>query len=122
MDATHGATAPTLTPLSQGIREYSLFQGVQRVLNQLAEAHPGLSDEALYERLEFQANPSMGFPGSDIDRVQFFEERGELLHFITTGTAVHLAALRWNVDGKLAADLGLTLPQHQKVDPVPFVP
>lgn len=78
MDATHGATAPTLTPLSQGIREYSLFQGVQRVLNQLAEAHPGLSDEALYERLEFQANPSMGFPGSDIDHVQFFEERGEL--------------------------------------------
>ena len=78
MDAAHGATAPALNRLSRGIREYSLFQGVQLVLERLQAAHPELDEEALYQRLELQANPSMGFPGSDIDRVQFFEEHGEL--------------------------------------------
>ena len=78
MDAAHGATAPALNRLSRGIREYSLFQGVQLVLERLHAAHPELDEEALYQRLELQANPSMGFPGSDIDRVHFFEEHGEL--------------------------------------------
>ena len=78
MDSTYGAAAPALTQLSQSIREYSLFQGVQQILKKLEEATPGQSAKALYERLEFQANPSMGFPGSDIDRVEFFEERGVL--------------------------------------------
>ena len=78
MDATHGAAAPALNRLSRGIREYSLFQAVQLVLERLKVAHPQLDDERLYEYLEFQANPSLGFPGSDIDRVQFFEEHGEL--------------------------------------------
>ncbi|MBH3428118.1 type VI secretion system baseplate subunit TssG [Pseudomonas alkylphenolica] len=78
MDAAYGAATLNLTPLARSIREYSLFQGVQRLLSQLSEASPGLSEEALYERLEFQANPSMGFPASDIDCVQFFEERGVL--------------------------------------------
>ncbi|MFG0382800.1 type VI secretion system baseplate subunit TssG [Pseudomonas sp. zbq_18] len=78
MDAAHGATAPALTKFSSGIREYSLFQGVLRVLERLRAAHPELDEEALYERLEFQANPSLGFPGSDSDRLEFFEEHGEL--------------------------------------------
>ena len=67
-----------LNRLSRGIREYNLFQGVQLVLERLHASHPGLDEEALHQRLELQANPSLGFPGSDIDRVQFFEERGEL--------------------------------------------
>ena len=78
MDATYGAAAPALSRLSKGIREYSLFQAVQLVLERLKVAHPQLDEERLYEYLEFQANPSLGFPGSDIDRVQFFEEHGEL--------------------------------------------
>ncbi|MEE1924014.1 type VI secretion system baseplate subunit TssG [Pseudomonas sp. 148P] len=78
MDTPHGAAAPALTRLSQGIREYSLFQGMQRVLTQLAQANPGLSQEQVFEQLEFQANPSMGFPVSEIDRVHFFEEHGML--------------------------------------------
>lgn len=78
MDAAHGAAAPALNRLSRGIREYSLFQGVLLVLDRLRTAHPELDEEQLYERLEFQANPSLGFPGSDVDRVQFFEEHGEL--------------------------------------------
>src|SRR3990167_1018482 len=78
MDAAHGATAPALNRLSRGIREYSLFQVVQLVLERLHAAHPQLDEEALLQRLELQANPSLGFPGSDIDRVQFFEEHGEL--------------------------------------------
>ena len=78
MDAAHGATAPALNRLSRGIREYSLFQGVLRALDHLRAAHPELDEEALYERLEFQANPSLGFPGSDTDRLEFFEEHGEL--------------------------------------------
>ncbi|WP_252272419.1 type VI secretion system baseplate subunit TssG [Pseudomonas subflava] len=78
MDAAHGAAAPALSKLSAGIREYSLFQGVLRALDHLRAAHPELDEEALYEQLEFQANPSLGFPGSDTDRLEFFEEHGEL--------------------------------------------
>ncbi|MCO7614416.1 type VI secretion system baseplate subunit TssG [Pseudomonas chlororaphis] len=79
MDATHGATAPALSELSRGIREYSLFQAVMLVVDRLREAHPQMNDDELYDQLEFQANPSLGFPGSDVDRVEFFEEQG-LLH------------------------------------------
>lgn len=78
MDAAYGATAPAVNRISRGIREYSLFQGVLLVMDRLKAAHPDLDDESLYEHLEFRANPSLGFPGSDIDRVEFFEERGEL--------------------------------------------
>ncbi len=78
MDAAHGTAAPALTRLSRGIREYSLFQGVLLIMDRLKAAHPDLDEERLYEHLEFQANPSLGFPGSDIDRVEFFEEEGEL--------------------------------------------
>ena len=69
---------PGLNRISQGIREYSLFQGVLLVMDRLKVAHPELDEEALYEHLEFQANPSLGFPGSDVDRVEFFQEHGEL--------------------------------------------
>lgn len=79
MDATHGATAPALSELSRGIREYSLFQAVMLVVDRLRDAHPQMNDDELYDQLEFQANPSLGFPGSDVDRVEFFEEQG-LLH------------------------------------------
>lgn len=78
MDATHGAAAPALSRLGRSIREYSLFQGVLLVLQSLREEYPDLDDDALYERIEFQANPSLGFPGTDIDRVEFFREQGEL--------------------------------------------
>ena len=49
MDAAHGAAAPALSKLSSGIREYSLFQGVLRVLDRLRAAHPelALSDETI---------------------------------------------------------------------------
>jgi type VI secretion system protein ImpH len=78
MDAAHGAAAPALNRISRGIREYSLFQGVLLVMDRLKAAHPDMDEEALYEHLEFQANPSLGFPGSDVDRVEFFQEHGEL--------------------------------------------
>ncbi|UCO98895.1 type VI secretion system baseplate subunit TssG [Metapseudomonas lalkuanensis] len=81
MDAAHGTAAPALNRLSRDIREYSLFQAVLLVIERLRQASPEhrqLDDEALYERLEFQANPSLGFPGSDIHSVQFFEENGEM--------------------------------------------
>lgn len=76
MGATHGAAAPALSRLSTVIREYSLFQAVLLVVDRLRDAHPYLSEEELYDQLEFQANPSLGFPGSDVDRVEFFQERG----------------------------------------------
>ncbi|MBM5461201.1 type VI secretion system baseplate subunit TssG [Pseudomonas sp. P66] len=78
MDTTNGAAAPALSGLTRGIREYSLFQAVLLVLDRLREAHPQLSAEDLYDQLEFQANPSLGFPGSDVDRVEFFEEQGDM--------------------------------------------
>ncbi len=77
MDTPHGPTAASLSVLTREIREYSLFQAVLLIIDRLREAHPGLDDEALYDRLEFQANPSLGFAASDIDRVEFFEEHGQ---------------------------------------------
>lgn len=71
MDTTHGATAPALNLLSRNIREYSLFQGVLLVMERLREEYPEHTEQALYNLIEFQANPSMGFPGSDIERVEF---------------------------------------------------
>jgi type VI secretion system protein ImpH len=65
-----------LSELTRGIREYSLFQAVLLVCDRLRTAHPHLSDDDLYDQLEFHANPSLGFPGSDVDRVDFFEESG----------------------------------------------
>lgn len=76
MDAAHGSTAPDLTELSRSIREYNLFKAVLRVMEQLKADDPQADEETLYERLEFQANPSLGFPRSDIDRIEFFEEHG----------------------------------------------
>ena len=78
MDTPHGAAAPALNLLSHSIREYSLFQGVLMVIERLRDAHPDLSDEQLYRLIDFQANPSMGFPGSDIEQVAFFHEAGQL--------------------------------------------
>ncbi|OIN51749.1 type VI secretion protein [Pseudomonas azotoformans] len=78
MATTDGPAAPALTQLTRVIREYSLFQAVLRVIQRLRDAHPLLDDDTLYDLLEFQANPSLGFPGDDIDRVAFFVERGQL--------------------------------------------
>jgi type VI secretion system protein VasG len=78
MDTTHGATAPALSELSRDIREYSLFQGVLLVLERLRREHPGLDDARLYQLIEFQANPSLGFPGSDIEKVEYFKENGKV--------------------------------------------
>jgi type VI secretion system protein ImpH len=64
--------------MARTIREYSLFQAVLLTLDKLRDAHPNLSEEQLYEQIEFQANPNLGFPGSDIDRVEYFHEHGLL--------------------------------------------
>ncbi len=78
MATPDGPATPALTALSCVIREYSLFQAVLQVIKRLRIAHPTLGDDALYDQLEFQANPGLGFPGHDIDRVEFFVERGLL--------------------------------------------
>jgi type VI secretion system protein ImpH len=78
MATPDGPTAPALTSLCRVIREYSLFQAVLQVIERLRDAHPTLDEDVLYDQLEFQANPGLGFPGNDIDRVEFFIERGQL--------------------------------------------
>ncbi|UVJ45965.1 type VI secretion system baseplate subunit TssG [Pseudomonas sp. LS1212] len=78
MDTTYGSSALALNGLTRVIREYSLFQAVLLVVDRLRDSHPDLSEEDLYDQLEFQANPSLGFPGSDVDRVEFFEEHGQM--------------------------------------------
>lgn len=78
MATTDGAAAPALTRLSLSIREYSLFQAVLQVIKRLRVAHPLLDEDALYDLLEFHANPGLGFPGHDIDRVEFFIEHEQL--------------------------------------------
>ncbi|MDH4552585.1 type VI secretion system baseplate subunit TssG [Pseudomonas sp. BN607] len=92
MGTTHGPTASALNDLTRHIREYSFYQAVLLVVDRLREDSPWLDQDELYERLEFEANPSLGFPGSDVDRVQFFHERGELC-----------ARLRLNVVGLVGA-------------------
>ncbi|MEG1039443.1 MAG: type VI secretion system baseplate subunit TssG [Pseudomonas sp.] len=92
MDTPYGSAAPALNGLTQVIREYSLFQAVLVVVDRLRDAHPELGEDELYEQLEFQANPSLGFPGSDIDRVEFFQEHGHLR-----------ARLRFNLIGLFGA-------------------
>ena len=78
MAIPHGATAPALNALCCGIREYTLFQAIEQVIERLREAHPLMDEDALYDLLEFQANPGLGFAGHDIDRVAFFMEHGQL--------------------------------------------
>ncbi|WP_073522066.1 type VI secretion system baseplate subunit TssG [Pseudomonas fluorescens] len=73
-----GTATPALTQLCRVIREYTLFQAVLQVTERLREAHPLLDDDALYDQLEFQANPGLGFAAHDIDRVEFFREQGQL--------------------------------------------
>jgi len=92
MDTTYGPAAPALSGLTRAIREYSLFQAVLLVVDRLRENYPYLSEEQLYDHVEFEANPSLGFPGSDVDRVHFFEEHGELR-----------ARLRFNLIGLFGA-------------------
>ncbi len=92
MDTPYGPPAASLSALSRDIREYSLFQAVLLVIDRLREAHPYLSQEDLYDHLEFQANPSLGFPGSDVDRVEFFQEHGQMR-----------ARLRFNLIGLVGA-------------------
>ena len=72
------AATPALNQLCRGIREYTLFQAVLQVTERLREAHPLLDEDALYDQLEFQANPGLGFAAHDIDRVEFFMEHGHL--------------------------------------------
>ncbi|KQB51543.1 type VI secretion protein [Pseudomonas endophytica] len=77
MDTPHGATAPALSVLTRGIREYSLFQAVLLVIERLREGNADISEDELYDRVEFVANPSLGFPGCDVDAVEFFVEHGQ---------------------------------------------
>ncbi|MDQ0740001.1 type VI secretion system baseplate subunit TssG [Pseudomonas sp. W4I3] len=78
MAVPDGAATPALTQLCRAIREYTLFQAVVQVIARLREAHPQLDEDALYDRLEFQANPGLGFAGHDIDRMEFFMDQGSL--------------------------------------------
>lgn len=78
MATPEGPAAPALTELCRVIREYSLFQAILQVIERLRIAHPQLGDDALYDLVEFQANPGFGFPGHDIDQVAFFVERDQL--------------------------------------------
>jgi type VI secretion system protein ImpH len=56
MATPDGPTTLALTALSCVIREYSLFQAVMQVIQRLRVEYPTLDDDALYDRLEFQAN------------------------------------------------------------------
>ncbi|MCF5806093.1 MULTISPECIES: type VI secretion system baseplate subunit TssG [Pseudomonas syringae group] len=78
MDTTYGTATVTLTALSQGIREYSVYQAIPLIFNVLRELHPQSDDEQLHEYLELRAHPQFGFPRSDIESMDFFHENGTL--------------------------------------------
>ena len=73
-----GPATLALTQLCRVVREYTLFQAILQVTERLREAHPQLDEDALYDQLEFQANPGLGFATHDIDRVEFFLDHGQL--------------------------------------------
>lgn len=79
MDTAYGTPAAALVALGRTIREYSIYQAIPLILNVLRQLHPAADDEGLHAFLELQANPSLGFPGSDIEGLELFEERG-LVH------------------------------------------
>ncbi|MCF5709548.1 type VI secretion system baseplate subunit TssG [Pseudomonas syringae] len=76
MDSSHGASAAALIALSRTIREYSVYQAIPLILNVLRGIHPEMDDEQLHDFLELRANPSLGFPGCDIERLDLFQEGG----------------------------------------------
>ncbi|WP_397450597.1 type VI secretion system baseplate subunit TssG [Pseudomonas sp. NA-150] len=78
MDTTNGSAAPALNALSLAIREYSIYQAVPLIMERLRESNTDLDDEQLYDLVEFQANPCFGFPSSDIESLQVFEEHGRV--------------------------------------------
>ncbi|WP_201000340.1 type VI secretion system baseplate subunit TssG [Pseudomonas cichorii] len=77
MDTAHGTSVVDLNRLSQDISRYSLFQAIPLILERLRESNPDIDEDEVQELLEFQANPSLGFPASDIDCLHFFEENGQ---------------------------------------------
>ncbi|MEB0079617.1 type VI secretion system baseplate subunit TssG [Pseudomonas sp. CCI3.2] len=78
MGTENGPATPALSGLGLAIREYSVFQAVPQVMARLRDSNPQMTEEQLYDLVEFQANPSFGFASSDIDSVEFFNERGRL--------------------------------------------
>lgn len=63
----------------KNIRKYSLFQGVLLTVDYLRSISPAtVTDEELYERIEFVANPSLGFPTCDIEYIEFFVENEQV--------------------------------------------
>lgn len=77
MDAKNGPAALAISGLSRAIREYSIFQAVPQIMERLRLSNPEMDDEQLYDLVEFQANTSFGFPGSDIDSLEYFEDNGQ---------------------------------------------
>lgn len=92
MDTPYGSPALALSGLAKNIREYSLYQAVLLVCDRLREGDSTLTEDEVYERVEFVANPSLGFPGSDVDGVEFFVEHGQ-----------QRARLRFNLMGLVGA-------------------
>ncbi|KPB71105.1 type VI secretion system baseplate subunit TssG [Pseudomonas cannabina] len=76
MDATHGTATAALIALSLSIREYSIYQAIPLILGILRDLHPDADDEQLHDFLELRANAGLGFPGSDIEDMECFEEHG----------------------------------------------
>lgn len=61
----------------ENIRKYSLYQGVLLTVSYLKDI-TGESPEKLYDRIEFIANPSLGFPTCDINHIEFFAEENQV--------------------------------------------
>jgi type VI secretion system protein ImpH len=78
MATAYGPATPAMNSMTLAIREYSFSQALLLTLDTLRDAQPGLSETQLYDLVEFQANPDLGFPCSDIHSVEYFREHGAL--------------------------------------------
>lgn len=63
-------------PFTGSVRSYALFKVLELSCRWLMARNPDLNEEQAFALIRFQANPSFGFAGADVEAAHFFEEQG----------------------------------------------
>lgn len=87
MDTKNGSAAHPVTgapgPFIGSVRSYSLFKVLELSCRWLMARNPELSEEQAFGLIRFQANPSFGFAGADVESARFYQEQGRWRASIT---------------------------------------
>ena len=70
-------------PFNKDIKQYSLFKAIEQTTNWLMEYNPGLPEAHAFELIRFKTNPSLAFPGSDIQDIKFYYYKNYLMAEMT---------------------------------------